>query len=783
MGEINRLQIESREVGRGRTILGTAGIAAREELESTRRVNQNALVAGGLAVKAIEENRASVVEATEVLKSVDEEFGKARRATEAIKTVQTATFKIQDRVDDLLQDPNIDPLNLPSIVDREVMAIRNEAVTTGGQLGQELQAYVINKLGGVRNRQVSRARTSGYQREIQEKKGEYFAAAHELTKRMYAPGTSEADRQELFNDLMVLTESMTFYFGEEAVAKLKVESIKGLEKQQFTHLYMINPQEAIERQDELLPNLNPTERAELIGRAERQITLEHQEERQRRQDDRNRIIDKNNLAYDEAIAAENAGESRASVLKGLKSAQIHDSELTAAFERYEQRDRTLTGFAKRQAAPVPSDPRAFSRMRTRIMGGEFRTLQELDEALERTASGHTAANPTIGYQDLPALQTLWSQVDRGETARITPQINQAANTLERMMRDIGVRQILNADQTRKIPSVPDQTRVAELSDQFITLMRQKEEAGTLRAMRTEQLEFLRENMSQFLPGLIGKTYEELTGYVNLTEALAASDDPDFVNRMIITDQLLTEARATKVQQDKAALEGEVAANQLRAQEARQAEVAVIGEAAMRTREADLEKARLHDERKRGFRDALLKLAGRPEPEGPRFRMIDGEFVEVDEEDIPIPFGLTPTGQVVFGKRPFPVFRYIDGRPTDVSEIATPDEEFEILVQDRYDILNRGKALNLSGEDVRRKKEQIRRELQSELDLFKLGEQLKPHAAIVKKIQDPVLEQLQRQRDEAARRRESAESQRVLRESEEKLRLLKEQLGQAGEVPE
>lgn len=783
MGEINRLQLESKEVGRGRTILGTAGIAAREELEATRRVNQNALVAGGLAIKAVEEGRARVVEATEVLKSVDEEFGRARRATEAIITAQDATFEIQKRVDELVRNPNIDPLNLPTVVDREVMAIRNEAVTAGGRIGKNEQTYIINKLGSVRNRQVARARTSGFEREIQEKKGQYFKAAHEITKRMYAPGTSEADRQDLFNDLMVLTESMSFYMGEEAVEKLKISSIKGLEQEQFTHAYMINPHAALERQDELMPNLTPTERAELIGRAERQIRLEHQEERQQRQDNLNRIIDKNNKVYEEAIAAENAGESRASVLKRLRAAQIQDPEQTAAFERYEQRDRTLTGFAKRQAAPVPSDPRIFARLRSRIMGGEFPTLEALDEGLESIAASHSAANRTLAWEDIPALQTLWSQVERGETARLQPTINQAANTLEQIGRDLFVRQVLNADQTRKIPNASDMARIAELGDRFVNLMNKKAQDGTLGDIRTEQLQFIRDNFREFLPGLQDKTFQDLTGFENLNEALAASSNQDHVNRMILTDMILSEVQTLKVTQQKARLEAAVAENQIKAQEARAAMVAQVGEATVRTREEDLAKAAMHDENRRSLEERVRAWALEEEPDvGPRFRMVDGEFVPVDEAEVPVPFAFGEEGELI-ARRPFPLFRYIEGRVTDVSEDLTIEEQGEFLVENIFDLQFAGKMFTLRREDIIRKKNQIRRQLQQTRQLAQAGRRVSGAGAAIRARQEQEIEALEAGRERERQRQANIEAQRALRESEEKLRLLKEQLGQTGGVPE
>ena len=741
MGEINRLQLESKEVGRGRPILGIAGTAEKEVVESRRAAGQNALVAAGLSMKAIETGRSQVTEATEVLKSVDEEFGKARRATEAILTAQDASFKMAEEASALIRNPNIDPLNLPQVVDEAVMAIRNEAVTKGARISPQAQAYIIDKLGGARSKQVGQARTAGFQREVQQKKGQYVEAAHELTKRMYDPKTSQAEQEELFNDLMVLTESMSFYMGEEAVEKLKVKSIQGLRSNQFTNLFMVNPKEAIVRADEILVGFTPIEKAQLIGQAQTRLDRQHQEQRQKRQDRINQINDENDAAFNRYVAMEET-MTQAAILDIAKNEQRANPDRTNALLNYEQRYRQNVRFQKQQAVPVPSDPETLSRWETRMLSPEYKD-KTFDEIIRITQE--LGESGEIAWPDVNRLQALWRQTHKQELSLDQVNINRSRKTLERSMLGFFV-------QVERATGKANKFQIAEvqrLSNQFGRNMETRTQAGETLDYDVEMRKFMESIASQFSPALGDLTFKDVTGYESYEEALldpAAAANKDFVDRMKFTDMMLEIGQQNKGERARVQIENKIKAGQAATQRLQDEAAVRIGQ------------ERAQDVVDRVRRDAEFKTRTKSVVEQ------RNELLKEFPTSIPIPEGPQ-------------VFKFKDGKAVPVvpKEFETQQEAEQKYINETYEALYFN--ANDSAEDVARKKKTIANHLKliqsiPQQQIFRPGPP----------IPEPVSPQAQREiaareaRIEEAKAREEAEKlEEQAKEEQERVQALQKNL--------
>lgn len=702
MGEINRLQLESREVARGRTVLGTAGIAAREQLESNRRVGQNAVVASGLALQAVEQGRSSIKEATEVLKNIDEEFGKARRATAAIKLVQDATFEMDRRAAELAQNPNVDALNLPNVTDSAIMDIRNKAVTAGAQLGQREQAYVMNKLGSVRNSRVATARATGFTRETDEQKAEYLRRVNEWTKQMYAEGTPESQRNEIFNDIMVYTEAMRFYLGDELTERLKDKAQFGRQSNEFTRVYLDNPKAALDLKHELLAGMSPVDQAVLIGKAESLLRASHAEVRQARLDDLARIQDKNDERMRKAIQAEASGQSQASILSDLQNEIVQDRELVDSYLLYERRVRQTDRFLKEEGEEMPSDPEVRAHLLARARNRDWASQEDVEADTFDMARSQSGRFQGLNHTDALAVQDAYRLAATQELSRDQPRVNRQAkimnSTLIRMFARKNIDGKVNAN---------DVSQAAAATNVWLELVRKKREAGTLGDLETEAMDFMRSRMPQFRANLVGKKLSNFYG-PGITPTDPALPD-DFRREVIMMQMMIDDANAQTAEQTRKTLEFELQRTQQEQQRLRQERVQQVGIETVKQEEARVEREEQRQIRQRGIDQNIEILAGTiPERErdDPRFRLVDGDVVAVDE-DAPIRF---VAGEERAIARPSPVYRYVKGQLVDVSEDLTFAERRAITIEDQFDLLHGDQVANWSAETIARKKAVIGRRI-------------------------------------------------------------------------
>lgn len=732
MGEFNGVQLESREVGDGRTILGTSAIAQREVLDATQKAGALALAGAGAALKAIDTGRSQVTAATEVLKGVDEQFGKARRTTAALLGVQAATARIDERVAQLIRDPDIDPLTLADTVDREVLQIRNEAVAASGQVGPQAQQYTIAKLGDARRSAVGKARTAGYKREADEQNGRYLDARHQIFKQINDPATSLQRRVELFEDLNVLTESFSFYLGDETVARLKDSDLFAFRKNQFIENYLIDPQTATKSIDSY--GFTAEQRVTVLRSAQSALTAGHFLEREERQEDAARRALLNEERFNEAVQGELADGGRSSAqLARLQAAAIQNEDLVPALLQYERRVNTQRQIAKQLGQEAPSDPATRQRFLSRANSGDF------DDINDVTATGvQLARDGVLAYSDINAGERAFLQRDASALRGREQEINRGVSLFTRRASSLFAREVVGPDGIRKIPSPADKLSVLGLANDLKTELDRASEAGTLGDVNAFIDDFLETHAGEFGAGLLQKEFSTVFPYPDLETLL----DDDAVSQAtrddaLLFDRLKSVAQRKQTERQRQQIEAEAAKRELEVQKAQAKVIEVVGAETFAKR------------KKREEARAQATL---------RRKSVDERILEFTQGE------RTPEADVPRGK----LFRFKDGVAVDVSTAPTEADRLEKTVDDVYNLSTTAEQrLDLTAAGVEARKSAIRsqilvRQTQSVLDA--------PRRAIQK--------QAQAKRDareaDIKKRADTAAANAKLKQAQEALKLLNDQ---------
>jgi hypothetical protein len=376
MAEISRLQLESRDVSRGRTALGAAGAIQRTGVEAAESSAQSVLVASTLAAQAIQTGRADLEKATSIIKQIDERYGAARRKAAAQQTVSDAVIEADERVQALFNDQNLDPLSLAAEADKALLDIRNKAGGQAAGLGPEEQAFVLQKLDALRAGHVSKARQEGYKREGDQRRAGLEDMLSKNRLRMYSPSTTMAERTNILNDTLNAITSHSFYLGEETAEKMRNKEILGFKRQAFIEQYMVNPNKALEELP--LAGFGPEEESLLRDKALRELERIDRKERQDEADDEADIARKNDEMF-------NLGTVGAISLDQLRSEAIKDPSLAPSLRKLEAyvaaRQRHAKAMAGEGARRARTAPGVLKALFNKILRGEY---QNMDQVIEET---------------------------------------------------------------------------------------------------------------------------------------------------------------------------------------------------------------------------------------------------------------------------------------------------------------------------------------------------------------------------------------------------------------
>ena len=717
MVEVNRLLLESTEVTRGRTLLGTAGLAEREGIAATQRTIDNAVVSAGLAARAIDQGRSLVEASGRTLASIDEEFGQARRTTEAIQTVVDTTRAIDARVNELLRNPDIDPLNLATMVQAEIQQLRNAAVARGAQLGQREQAYIINKLAGVQSSRVASARTAGYQRETDEKKAEYFRLKFVNDQRKFAPDTTLQERLELHNDLIVMTDRYAFYLGQAAAEKIIQDADFQLRKQQIIEEIMINPQAGLA----LVPQMGFTPEQELAiqRQAENLLAVEHQKEQREIQLENQRRKRFNDERFNEAISEQAAGGNPGQILSDLENEVADDPILTEAFLKYKAFVQNETRFQKFLETEGASDPDVLFTYLTRATTGDFENADDVI-AQARVFREQGLLNSADAVRGV----AVFTEFQRREQREELPQINRRVNEVAELLNVVFV----GRDPLGQ-PVRDDELTALRLRNDLHRRLLGKLERREPIDFDQEINQFLQDRLPILAPNLAGKTLGDVSPFDSLEEARRLGASGIELRRLSQMDRLLKDAARINADGETARQEAERTRLQNEQEQLRQELRDQIGAERLQQEEqrrlAQVEQEiRLESLRERFNR--LAAEAPQPPPRAaapaieppPRFRVREGVFVPLE-----------PLGP------------------------PSPADEFEQLVQDTFNVQFADVVQHLDARTIEQHKQRIRTNLRRALIRQRRQQMLEQEreAIIERAEQERAVREQLRQLEEVQRR--------------------------------
>ena len=620
MGDINRLQLETREVGRGRTALGAAGAVQRAGVQAAESAAQNVLVASTLATQAIQEGRADLQEATSIIKEIDEKYGKARRKAAAQQTVTDSILEADERVQALFNNPDMDPLQLAAEADKTLLDVRNTAGGQAARLGPEEQQFVLSKLDALRATTVAKARQEGYRREGDQQRANFEDISQKIRLKMYNPATPMAERVNLLNDLLVATENFSFHLGEANAEKIRNKEILGFKRQAFIEEYLVNPNKALEQLP--LAGFPPEEEAQLRARALSELERLDRKERQAEADAERAEAQRNDEMF-------NLGTVGAISLDQLRAEAIKDPSLAPSLRKLqtytESRQRHRKVMAGEGAGRAKTQPGVMKALFNKILRGEYESIdqviEETDELfLNQDLSESDAINTLSRFQSESKKQK--SEKAKEFNLEIKGVSNDLTSIIAPVNRVTGKRNIQSFNLAKNLEG--------QIIEKGIEALQENKEPNTGKIVD----EVIQENLPTVATTLEGKTLKDVNGvFASVQEAEKAGVTGEELERIRFQDKLIKAAAEQNAKTEAVRQEAQRLADAARLEEIKAAERKRIGEETFKAQEEARVARETEQVRRQTLEEKLLEtpaISTEKPGEKPRFRAEDGKFVRIDD---------------------------------------------------------------------------------------------------------------------------------------------------------
>ena len=202
MAEIQRVQTPDLGVTVPQTDTALAGQIAREQasiLESQAR----AITALAQAnITATQRRGASLQKIQNTFANLDLRARDSQKRSGAQSLVVDSTLRIDRRIQELMNRPGVNNLDLVNEASAIITEESNTAIASARGFGKTMQEFVKTKMENVRLNRIPTVRREGFKRESESQLANTTRRNFNRKAELYAPGTSEDRKIELVQDIV-----------------------------------------------------------------------------------------------------------------------------------------------------------------------------------------------------------------------------------------------------------------------------------------------------------------------------------------------------------------------------------------------------------------------------------------------------------------------------------------------------------------------------------------------------------------------------------------------------